>query len=398
MWRRLIVVSVISGDVPRDGGARPPATWVPDLVGAAIVTGLMVLISSHLSRFVDDRELDALGYTLVVAGGGSLVLCRRWPRLILGIVVAVLGIYVARQYPNGPVFAAGWVALFVLSRRTDRRSAVVGAGVLCGVLGLVSIAVGRVTPTVPLIFIAWSAVAALLGDALRHRRSALAELQQRARDLERTREEETRRRVAEDRLSIARDLHDSVAHAMATINVQSGAAAHVVDRRPEAAKEALVAIQRASGDVLDELAVMLALLRDDCQAADRGPTPSLERLGDLVEAGRNAHVSVSLRIHGATSEVPKPVGIAAYRIVQESLTNVVRHASASSAVVTVHIGANRSLTVEVCDDGTGRNGSSGTGMGIPGMRERAEMTGGRLDAHPRPEGGFVVRATWDGAA
>jgi hypothetical protein len=171
MRRRLIVVSVISGDVPRDGGARPPATWVPDLVGAAIVAGLMVLISSHLSPAGDDRELDALGYTLVVAGGASLVLCRRWPRLTLGIVLAVLGIYVARQYPN-PVFAAGWVALFVLSRRTDRRSAVVGAGVLCVVLGLVSVAAGRVTPTVPLIFIAWSAVAALLGDALRHRRSA----------------------------------------------------------------------------------------------------------------------------------------------------------------------------------------------------------------------------------
>jgi signal transduction histidine kinase len=367
-------------------------------VGAAIATGLMVLISSHLAPSGDDRAMDGLGIALVVAGGGSLVLCRRRPRLVLGIVVVVLGTYVGRRYPEGPVFAAGWVALFVASWRTDRRFATIGAGTLCGVLGVIYLlAVGRVVSPVPLIFVAWSAVAALLGDALRTRRGALDELQERARYLERTREEEARRRVAEDRLGIARDLHDSVAHAMATINVQANAGAHVADRRPEAAKEALAAIQRASGDVLDELGAMLTLLRHDGEAADRRPTPGLERLGDLVAAGHDAQLPVFLRIDGPTAVVRKPVAMAAYRIVQESLTNVVRHASASRAVVSVRAGPDGSLAVEVCDDGTGRNGSSpGSGVGIRGMRERAEATGGRLEAGNGRGGGFVVRARWDG--
>ncbi|MGH3659524.1 MAG: sensor histidine kinase, partial [Micromonosporaceae bacterium] len=214
-----------------------------------------------------------------------------------------------------------------------------------------------------------------------------------ARYLERTREEEARRRVAEDRLSIARDLHDSVAHAMATINVQSGAAAHVVDRRPDAAKEALAAIQRASGDVLDELGAMLALLRDDSEAADRGPTPSLERLGDLVEAGRNAHLPVSLRIRGATSEVPKPVGIAAYRIVQESLTNALRHSHANRVDVVVRY-TDDTLVVRVDDDGRGSTAPPRPdGSGIAGMRERVALLGGSVHAGNREAGGFTVEAS-----
>ena len=373
-------------------------SWLLDLLGAALVTGLMVLISGHLTPAGDGRELDGLGYTLVVVGGASLALSRRAPRLILGLVVVVLGVYVVRRYPNGPVFAAGWWALFVLSWRTNRRTAAIGAVALCGVLGVVSVAVERVTWAVPLVFVAWAAVAALLGDALRNRRSALEELRERARDLERTREEEARRRVAEDRLSIARDLHDSVAHAMATINVQAGAAGHVVDRRPEAAKDALAAIQRASGDVLDELGAMLQLLRDDSEVTDRRPPPGLDQLAELVDAHRATQLAVSLHVNGPTAVVPKPIGMAAYRIVQESLTNVAGHASASHAEVTVRVGADRSLTVDVCDDGTGDNGSSpGTGVGIRGMRERAEATGGRLEAQRRPQGGFIVRGTWVGS-
>src|SRR5262245_51508664 len=357
----------------------------------------MLLITSHLSSAGDRRELDAFGYALVVVGGASLTLTRRAPRLILGLVVVVLAVYLGSRYPNGPIFALGWWALFVVSWRTGRRSATVGAVALCGVLGVVSVAVDGPS-VVPLVFVAWAALAALLGGALRNRRSALDELQERAYYLERTREEEARRRIAEDRLSIARDLHDSVAHAMATINVQAGAAGHVVDRRPEAAKEALAAIQRASGDVLDELGVMLQLLRDDGEVADRRPTPGLDQLPELVDAGRAAHLAISLQVDGPTAVVSKAVGAAAYRIVQESLTNVARHASASHTEVTVQVGADRSLAIEVCDDGSGANGSSpGAGVGIRGMRERAEATGGRLEVQRRLEGGFVVRAAWDGS-
>jgi signal transduction histidine kinase len=236
-----------------------------------------------------------------------------------------------------------------------------------------------------------------LGEAVRNRRSYLTELEERARWLEHTREEEARRRVAEERLRVARDLHDSVAHAMATINVQAGAAAHVVDRRPAAAKEALTVIQRASAEALDELAAMVRLLRDDDEGAARAPTPGVAEIGELAASVRDARLRVTLEQRGPLERVPKPIGTAAYRIVQESLTNVMRHAGASSAAVSLRVD-DGCFTVEVNDDGAGdRVGESsrGTGMGLRGMRERADATGGTVDAGPRPEGGFRVRAAWE---
>jgi signal transduction histidine kinase len=184
---------------------------------------------------------------------------------------------------------------------------------------------------------------------------------------------------------------------MATINVQAGAAAHVIDRQPDAAKGALDAIRRASGDVLDELAAMLALLREDDETAERGPTPGIDQIAPLVEATRSTSLRVPLIIDGPTATVPRSVGTAAYRIVQESLTNVLRHAEAKIARVTVRAGDDRSLVIEVCDDGTGAQlVTAGTGVGIRGMRERATSTGGQLEAGMAPGGGFVVRARWDG--
>jgi signal transduction histidine kinase len=296
---------------------------------------------------------------------------------------------------GGPVFVTGWIALFFLSWRTTRRAAVIGALALCSVLITTGLIVGSDALLLHLVFVGWSAAAVALGDAARNRRSYLAELEERARDLERTRDEEGRRRVAEDRLRIARDLHDSVAHAMATISVQAGAAAHVVDREPGAAKEAFTAIQRASADVLDELAAMLRLLRDDSEDAARAPTPGIEQIDELVESMRGSHLRVALEPRGALDQVPAAVGVAAYRIVQESLTNVLRHAPGASAVVTVCVD-DRDVTIDVTDDGCGAimPAASGAGVGIRGMRERAASTGGRVDAGPRPGGGFTVRATW----
>jgi signal transduction histidine kinase len=373
---------------------------VPHALAATVVTAAMVLVSSHLARSGDGPEVGRAGVALIVIAGASLALCRRWPRSAFAVAAVVVGVYVGLDRPYGPILAAGWLALFMLSWRTDRRSAVIAACPLCGVLGVATVAADGVSSPAPLVFVGWSAVAALAGDAVRNRRRALDEMTERARHLERTRDEEARRRVAEDRLRIARDLHDSVAHAMATINVHAGAAVHVVDRRPAAAKEALAAIQRASGEVLDELAAMLALLRADGEPDDRRPTPGIEQLGDLAMGSRDARLSVSLDVEGPSAIVPRPVGIAAYRIVQESLTNVIRHSSATSAAVTVRIGADRSVDLEVRDDGAGdRRGhapGNGTGVGIRGMRERAEATGGRLEVASPPGGGFVVRAAWAG--
>jgi signal transduction histidine kinase len=394
---RRIVPLVMPDDV--SPWRRPCASrsWVPRTVATVFFTTFLVLVTSHIPAGGADRELDAVGYGLLVAAGGSLALSGRRPRLVVGIDAIVLGSYVGRQYANGPIYLAGMIALFLLSVRTDRRTALTGAVVMCGVLGVTDAVVDQRVSPLSAVFVGWAAAAVFLGEALRNRRSYLIELQERARSLEHTRQEEARRRVAEDRLHLARDLHDSVAHAMATINVQAGAAAHVVDRRPEAAREALDAIRRASGDVLDELNAMLTLLRDDGETAARKPTPGIAQIADLVATTREARLPVDLAIEGPVTEVAKPVSTAAYRIVQESLTNVLRHAAATHATVVVRAHADGRVAVEVRDDGRGTPASAtgaGAGVGIRGMCERAEATGGRLEAG-REVGGFVVRAIWD---
>jgi len=367
---------------------------------AAVLASLFLpLATSHIARSNGDHSLDWFGYVLLVVAGISVGTARRWPRSTLAVVTFVLGAYIVGRYPGGPVYVVGWVALFALSWRTDRRTGLIGAAGLCVVLSAASVAVRGGEQLLALVFVGWSAAAVFLGDALRNRRSYLRELEERNRSLELTREEESRRRVAEERLRIARDLHDSVAHAMATINVQAGAAAHVLERRPEAAKPALDAIQDASREVLDELAAMVRVLREEDDDGARVPTPGIAEVPELVDAAGAAHLPVSLEVDGPIGGVAAPVGTAVYRIVQESLTNVMRHAPGAATRVVIRRGHDRSLCVEVHDDGrstaaNGRAGARGSGTGIRGMRERAEATGGVLDAGPCADGGFRVTVTW----
>jgi signal transduction histidine kinase len=371
--------------------ARPPG-WVPDVLAAVVAVGVLVG-ESACARGLPGSPVDALGYALLVLAGMSMGLCRRWPKLAAGVVTVVLSVFLIRDYPDGPVWATGWIALAALSWRTSRRVALAGAAVMLAVLSLAAVLARQDGVVLPVIFAGWTAAAVFGSDALRSRRSYLAGLQERTRDLERTRDEEARRRVAEERLRIARDLHDSVAHAMATINVQAGAARHVLSRRPEAAGEALAVIQRASGDVLDELTAMLAVLRDDTQRADRAPVPAAGDIPRLAESMAASGLAVELSLEGPA--VPGVIGTAAYRVVQESLTNVLRHSQAGTARVRVITGDNGSVLAEVGDDGPAvPQTTGGTGVGIRGMRERVVSTGGRFDAGPAEGGGFLVRAQW----
>jgi signal transduction histidine kinase len=203
--------------------------------------------------------------------------------------------------------------------------------------------------------------------------------------------EEALRLAAEDRLRIARDLHDGVAHAMATINVQAAAAARVLDRQPTAARDALTAIARASGTVLDELNAMLTLLRDPAEPAARTPAPGLGDLDALAATVRDAGRQCRLRADGPLDDVAPAIATAAYRIVQESLTNVLKHSTAEHVAVELCVDGDR-FAVTVTDDGAVRP-SFGAGNGIRGMRERAEATGGAFTAD-FTENGFAVRAEW----
>jgi signal transduction histidine kinase len=374
--------------------ARRPG-WVLDALAVVAATGVLVAVSAH-AHTTTGRPLDGLGYALLVAAGGSAALGRHWPKTATTVITVVLAAFVVRRYPDGPVWVTGWIALATLGWRSGRRVAVAGALGMLAVLTLVALVAGGSGLLVPAIYAGWATAAVLGGAALRNRRSYLASLQERALFAERTREEEARRRVAEERLRIARDLHDSVAHGMATINVQAGAAAHVISRRPEAAADALVVIRRASGDVLDELAAMLAVLRDDTQQADRAPVPGAGEIARLAETTTEAGLAVALSVQGPVQEVPGVIGTAAYRVVQESLTNVLRHSAATTAQVRLAAGPAGRVLVEVGDDGPGVPGTcGGTGVGIRGMRERVTSTGGRFQAGPAADGGFLVRAEWE---
>ena len=357
-----------------------------------------MVVSVKQSAHGDYRSMDALGYVVVVVAGMSLALLRRRPRVVFGVVAVAVGVYVAHELPPGPILLTPLLALLGVSLYSDRRSSAICAGALCLILALAGLVAGSGL-LLALLFVGWCGVPVLIGDVVRRRNEQIAGLRERARALERSHEEELRRRIAEDRLSIARDLHDSVAHAMTVINVQAGAAMHVVDRRPEAAKDALLSIRRASGDVLDELSVMLSVLREPTVPAARAPVPGLAQVRDLIGELHDDRLTISVASAGPVDRVPASISTAAYRIVQESVTNIVRHAQANRAEIRIVAGEGGALSVLVVDDGAATaNGSDADrlGVGLHGMRERAEASGGHLVAGRAPDGGFRVHATWGG--
>jgi signal transduction histidine kinase len=345
------------------------------------------------------RPLDWLGYLLLAAGPLALVVRRRWPVPVLLVVVAVAVAYSARTYPEGATGFAVFVALYTVAVTAERRWLVAAAGVLAVVLGVFSEAVlyaDTMFPGEPVYVSVVTLSAVLLGEAVRNRRAYVAQLRDRAERAERTREEEARRRVDEERLRIARELHDVVSHSMGVISVQAGVAAHLLERRPDKAAKALATIRQASDEALGELHAMLGVLRqpDGDGRAPLAPAPGLAQLGALVAQAEGAGLQVAVAVDGGVGRLPPSVDLACYRIVQESLTNVVRHAGAHHASVTVKA-AGDALVVEVADDGAGAaaNGSgNGAGQGIVGMRERVLALGGTLEAGPSPGGGFRVRA------
>ncbi|CAM3506249.1 sensor histidine kinase [Isoptericola cucumis] len=220
-------------------------------------------------------------------------------------------------------------------------------------------------------------------------RAYVREVEQRAEDAERTRDEVARRRAVEERLRIARELHDSLTHSISVIKVQAGVAAHLARKQGEDPPPALLAIQEASTDAVRELRSTLDVLRRDGEANGNG----LARLAALVERAEVAGVRATVTVTGERRPLPTDVDEAAYRVVQEALTNVGRHAGdAATATVRVRYGAGE-LTVQVDDDGRGTaSRRPEAGHGLTGMRERVTGLGGRLRAEPRPEGGFTVRA------
>jgi signal transduction histidine kinase len=371
----------------------------PSDLRLAVVVAIVELAGSHFATRGHPlaTPLDAGGYLLLVAGPAALLVRRRWPAQVLLTVFAVTFAYRMLGYPSGPIYLAPAIAYF----------SAVGAGRRWLARGTLAAAYGAFLWLPPLAghgsapslafavgIAAWLLLLATIAEVVRA---------QRAQGLERrrAREEHSRRQASEERLRIARELHDVLAHNISLINVQAGVALHLLDERPEQGREALLAIKQESKEALQELRSVLGVLRQVDEDAPRSPAPSLLRLDDLTARASAAGMSVRTEVDGAPQPLPAGVDLAAYRIVQEALTNVTRHAGPANAVVRVVYGTDQ-LTVEVADDGVGRpaaadsasdSASDSGGNGISGMRERATALGGRLEAGPGPDGGFRVRAT-----
>jgi signal transduction histidine kinase len=231
----------------------------------------------------------------------------------------------------------------------------------------------------------------LAGRAMRRRSSQVERLDARARALEQEREAAARQAVEDERARIARELHDIVSHRVSTIVVQAQAADALLDGDRPATREALRAIDESGRQALTELRFLLGVLRDGHDDSDRHPSPDVDRVPELIEQTRAAGVPVTLRTEGTPFDVPPGIGVAAYRIVQEALTNVLKHAGAAQTDVVLRYEPD-ALELLVADQGAGRANGGGTGHGLIGMRERVAVFGGSIEAGPRADGGFSVRA------
>ncbi|MFI7100503.1 sensor histidine kinase [Streptomyces sp. NPDC050161] len=384
-------------------------------VFAAILVGAVAeLHRPNGPRF--DRELSPATVVLAALACLPLVARRRWPRTVLAAVGVVTIVQLVGQTsaPRAPVVAAAVVALFTLAARTD-RSTTWRLGALTAVVLTAAAMLYGPRPWYAqenLAIFAWAGMAAAAGDAVRSRRAYIDAIRERAERAERTREEEAGRRVAEERMRIARELHDVVAHHIALVNVQAGVASHVMDSRPDQAKQALAHVREASRSALDELRATVGLLRQsDDPTAPTEPAPGLGVLDQLIDGFTRAGLPVELEAPQTSQGLPASVDLTAYRIVQEALTNVRKHAGDGARATVRIIRTEATLTVTVLDDGAGRPAvphrrqepgtgegdgaprESGGGHGLIGMRERVHALRGTVVTGPRATGGFQVRAT-----
>lgn len=374
------------------------------------VLALGALVSMVVGSFADPhgphgptfgtRTPEPFSLLLMVLAAGALVFRRRRPRAVLAATIALSLLELTTGEPRAPVAMSTVIALYTLASRTDRPTTWrIGLLTMAGLTGVAMLAGPLPWYAQENIGIfAWTGMAAAAGDAVRSRRAFVDAIRERAERAERTREEEARRRVAEERLRIARDLHDVVAHHIALVNVQAGVAAHVMDKRPDQAKEALAHVRDASRSALNELRATVGLLRQSGDPeAPTEPAPGLARLDELADTFRHAGLPVKVMVELGRDPGPLPaaVDLAAYRVIQEALTNVRKHAGpgARAEVSVVRVGASTEVTV-LDDGGTGADPSPasapGGGHGLLGMRERASTLGGSCSAGPRYGGGFRV--------
>ena len=363
-------------------------------LGVAIVQVVGSVGANHNQSWA--TPLDAAGFVLLVCGPFALLVRRRLPVTVLLVVLAVTVLYVARGYGYGPVFLSLVVAFLSAATAGSRWRTypVLAVGYVLIVFAVPAVSGAEAPSLLALTGIAaWLLVLLAVAEIIRQRRGTLDARRQRAEAAHRSTLDEQRRRASEERLAIARELHDVLAHSLSLINVQASVALELWDSRPEQSQEALSAIKVASRDAIGDVHALLASLRGN-DSAPTAPTAGIGDLDGVVERARTAGLAVTTVVEGTPRSLPAVVDVAAARIVQESLTNVARHSGGSPAVVTVTY-TPTSVRIRIDDDGRGPDSAPtvGGGNGIPGMRERARALGGELTAGSGPGGGFRVQAT-----
>lgn len=379
-----------------DGGVR----WPVDVAVAAVVavlTGMDAWWSAP-----GTRQADALTYLLVVVSVVAVLVRRRWPVVVAVVCGSALTAWYLLGHRGELLNLPSIVALYTVAvQGTRRRSVLAGLVAVAWSAGLGWIVGDR--SSAPVAEMLWPVAAVLLGEVVRGRHELRGEYAAREARSEADREREAQRRVQEERLRIAREFHDVVAHTMAAVNVQMGVAVAAFDQRPNAARAALAQARASSRQAMQELRAAVALLREAAPGDSTDPAPRLAQLDDLVAQANSAGVSVSLHNGTGGRELPAVVELTSYRIVQEALTNVIRHSPADAAVVSVTCDGD-ALVVDVSDNGGGGghqgdkprtravDPSGSGGYGLTGMAERAMAIGGRVQWGPVPGGGFRVHA------
>jgi signal transduction histidine kinase len=340
----------------------------------------------------DIRATDTLAYVLLIVYSASIVFRRKWVLLAVVLGFGSGLAYAAAGYAPA-LTPVALMSIYTAAAELPTRSA---RGVLVGslVVGWIgaTLSPGATDPGVlALIAAAW-----LLGNFVGSRRAYTAELERKNKELEQARHELADRAVAEERLRIARELHDVVAHSMSVVALHAGTGRMVAEADPAAARQALATIETTARSAMLDMRRLTGVLRDSAVEPQviEPPAPGLRDVGELVAEMADSGVPVELMVEGKRPDVPVGVDLSAYRIVQEALTNVIRHAAGARTVVKIRYGAD-AVTVEIDDDGPGATapvGVAGGGHGLVGMRERVALYDGQFAAGDRPEGGFHVSA------
>jgi signal transduction histidine kinase len=357
---------------------------------------LLVCIPPVASPFLDRSDLRAVDAAAALAALGLLLVRRRWPLATLAVgLVAAIGATAVTGRPTA-LLPATVVLLYNAAVSTDRPTTIrVGLAGLTSLVACVAIiASNEIVGPELLAGLAWPALAVAAGDAVRSRREAIAAADERAARAEATREQEARRRVVEERLHIARELHDVVAHQIAVINVQAGVAAHLLTDHPEQALDALGTVRSSARQVLEELTGILGVLRTtDDGTDDSGPStmpaPTMHDIPALIDSYERAGLHVIFDTSGDDHPISDATAIAVYRTVQEGLTNAHRHGDGNARV---RLARHHDEIELVITNRIGRPARAGSGFGLIGMRERVHAAGGTLTTGPGPDGTFNVDA------